>query len=62
VSGVDDGLKTRRWNGTKSAFADCTSDAGAGGEAAMNLGFGHGMRSTIIEMPWPTPMHIEARP
>ena len=21
----DDGLKTRRWNGTKSAFADCAS-------------------------------------
>ena len=28
--GRDDGLKTRRWNGTKSAFADCTSRMGAG--------------------------------
>jgi len=24
-----DGLETRRWNGTKSAFADCASDLGA---------------------------------
>ena len=28
--GRDDGLETRRWNGTKSAFADCTSRMGAG--------------------------------
>ena len=28
-NGIDDGLETRRWNGTKSAFADCTSAIGA---------------------------------
>jgi hypothetical protein len=26
---IDDGLETRRWNGTKSAFADCASGTGA---------------------------------
>jgi len=44
-----DGLETRRWNGTKSAFADCTSETAESPLPQGILGHGRATLPTLTE-------------